>query len=63
MLMLPNDKLLKFNFCNFTCIVKSKMQPTIDILSMIMNWMLGHMYIIVLSLFILICLSNENLNR
>jgi hypothetical protein len=29
MLIPPNDKMLHFNFCNFKCIVASKMQPTI----------------------------------
>jgi len=37
MLIPPNDKMLDFSFCNFKCIVASKVQPTINILSIMMN--------------------------
>jgi hypothetical protein len=40
-----------------------KMQPAIDILWIIMNWMSHHMSIIMLGLFILMCLSIENPNK
>jgi len=59
----PNDIMLDFNLCNFKCIVASKMQPTIDILWIMMNWMLHHMSIIMLGFFILVCLSIENPNK
>ncbi len=29
MLITPNGKMLDLNFCNYKCIVASKMQPTI----------------------------------
>jgi hypothetical protein len=37
MLIPPNDKMLDFNICSFRCIVTSKVQPTIDIFSIMMN--------------------------
>jgi hypothetical protein len=37
MLISPNDKMLDFNFCSFRCIVTSKIQLIIDILSIIIN--------------------------
>jgi len=39
----PNGKMLDFNFCSFMCIVTSNVQPTMDILSIMMNWIFGHM--------------------
>jgi hypothetical protein len=63
MLIPSNDIMVNFNLYNFKCIVASKMQPTIDILWIIMNWMLHHMSIIVLGLFILVCLLIENPNK
>ncbi len=33
----PNGKMLYFNFCNFKCIMESKMQPIMDISSIMMN--------------------------
>jgi hypothetical protein len=41
----------------------SKVQPTIDISSIMMNWILGHMYMIELGLLILVCLSINNANK
>jgi hypothetical protein len=38
-------------------------QPTIDISSIMMNWILGHMYMIELGLLILVCLSINNANK
>jgi len=37
MLIPPNDKMLDFSFCNFKCIVTSKVQPTMDISLIMMN--------------------------
>jgi hypothetical protein len=37
-----NGKKLYFNFCNFRYIVANKVQPIIDISSIMMNWILGH---------------------
>jgi hypothetical protein len=37
MLIPPNGKMLDFNFCNFKCIMASKVQPTMDISSIMMN--------------------------
>jgi hypothetical protein len=37
MLIPSNGKMLDFNFCRFKCIVASIMQPTVDILSIMMN--------------------------
>jgi hypothetical protein len=37
MLILSNSKILNFSFCNFKCIVANKMQPTMDISSIMMN--------------------------
>ncbi len=37
MLIPPNGKMLDFSFCNFKCIVASKLQPTMDILLIMMN--------------------------
>ncbi len=33
----PNGKMLNSSFCNFKCIVASKVQPTMDISSIMMN--------------------------
>jgi hypothetical protein len=43
MLILPNGKMSYFSFCSFKCIITSNVQPTMDILSMMMNWIFGHM--------------------
>ncbi len=37
MLIPPNGNMLNFSFCNFKCIVASKVQPTMDISSIMMN--------------------------
>jgi hypothetical protein len=37
MLIPPNGKMLDFIFCNFKCIVASKVQPTMDNLSIMIN--------------------------
>jgi hypothetical protein len=37
MLIPPNGKMLDFNFCNFKCLVASKVQPSMDILLIMMN--------------------------
>ncbi len=37
MLIPPNGKMLDFSFCNFKCIMASKMQPTMDNSSIMMN--------------------------
>jgi hypothetical protein len=44
MLIPPNGKMLYFNFCNFKCNVASKVQPTMDISSIMMNQIFGHMF-------------------
>jgi hypothetical protein len=49
-LILPNGKRLNLNFCSFKCIVASKVQPTIDILSIMMNGILSHTFVIALGL-------------
>jgi hypothetical protein len=50
MLIPPNGKSLNYYFCSFKCIVASKVQPTIDILSIMMNGILSHMSMIMLGL-------------
>jgi hypothetical protein len=60
MLIPPNDKMLDFNFCSCRCIVTSKVQLTIDILSIMMNWISNHMSIIEVGLFTFTCLSIDN---
>jgi len=50
MLIPANGKRLNFNFCSFKCIVASKVQPTIDILSIMMNGILSHTLVITLGL-------------
>jgi hypothetical protein len=52
MLIPPSGKMLNFNFCSFRYIVASKVQPTIDISSIMMNWIYGHMLIIEVGFFI-----------
>jgi len=63
MLIPPNGKMLDFSFCNFKCIVARKVQPTMDISSIMMNWIFGHMFMIELSLLIIVCLSINNPNK
>ncbi len=63
MLIPPNDKMWDFIFCSFRCIVTSKVQPIIDILSIMMNWISNHMSIIEVGLFTLTCLSIDNPNK
>jgi hypothetical protein len=63
MLIIPNGKMLDFNFCSFKCIVASNVQPTMDILSIMMNWIFGHMFIIELNLLIIVCSSIDNPNK
>lgn len=63
MLIPLNGKKLYFNFCNFRYIVANKVQPTIDISSIMMNWILGHTSMIVFGLVIVVCLSIDNLNK
>jgi predicted ester cyclase len=46
MLIPPNGKRLDFNFYSFKCIVASRVQHAIDISSIMMNWILGHMSIL-----------------
>jgi hypothetical protein len=41
----------------------NKVQPTIDILSIMMNWISGHMSSIEVGLFTLVCLSIDNPNK
>ncbi len=55
MLILPNGKMSDFCLCNFKCIVTSKMQPTMDISSLMMNWIFGNMFMIELVLLIVMC--------
>jgi hypothetical protein len=59
----PNDKMLNFSFCSFRYIVASKVQPTIDISLIMMNWIYGHMPIIEVGLFTLACLLIKNPNK
>jgi hypothetical protein len=40
-----------------------QMQPTMDILSIMMNWIFGHMFMIELGLFIVECLLINNPNK
>jgi hypothetical protein len=63
MFILPNGKRLDLNLRNLKCIVASRVQPTIDILSIMMNWILGHMSMIVFGLVIMVCLSINNPNE
>jgi hypothetical protein len=63
MLIPPNGRRLDFNFCSFKCIVASRVQPTIDISLIMMNWILGHMSLIMLGLVIVACLSINNPNN
>ncbi len=60
-MFIPPSKMLDFNFCSFKCIVASNVQPTMDILSIMMNWIFGHMFII--DLLIIVCLSIDNPNK
>jgi hypothetical protein len=63
MLIPPNGKMLDFNFCNFKCIVASKVQPSMDISSIMMNLIFGHMLMIKLGLLIVVCLLINNPNK
>jgi len=63
MLIPLNGKKLDINFCNFRYIVANKVQPTIDISSIMMNWILGFTSMIVLGLVIVVRLSIDNLNK
>jgi hypothetical protein len=63
MFLFPNCKRLDLNLCNLKCIVASRVQPTIDISSIMMNWILGHMSMIVLGLVIVVCLSIDSPNE
>jgi hypothetical protein len=63
MLIPSNGKTLYFNLCNFKCIMANKVQPTINILLIMMNWMLGHTSMIELGLFVLVCLLIDNPNK
>ncbi len=63
MLIPPNGKMLNFNFCSFRYIVASKVQPPIDISSIMMNWIYGHMPITEVGLFTLACLLIKNPNK
>jgi len=63
MLIPLNGKKLYFNFCNFRYIVANKVQPIIDISSIMMNWILGHTSMNVLGLAIMVCLSIDNFNK
>ncbi len=63
MLIPPNGKMLDFIFSNFECIVASKVQPTMDNSSIMMNWIFGHIFMIELGLLIVLCLSINNPNK
>jgi hypothetical protein len=63
MFILPNVKMLDFDFYSFECIIASQVQPIIDISSIMKNWVFGHMFIIEVGLFTLMCLSNDNPNK
>jgi hypothetical protein len=58
-----NGKKLYFNFCNFRYIVANKVQPIIDISSIMMNWILGHTSMNVLGWVLMLCLSIDNFNK
>jgi hypothetical protein len=60
MLIPSNGKTLYFSLCNCKCIVASKVQPTINILLIMMNWILGQTSMIELGLFVLVCLLIDN---
>jgi biotin transporter BioY len=63
MLIPSNGKTLYFNLCSFKCIVVSKVQPTINILLILMNWILGHTSMVELGLLVLVCLVIDNPNK
>lgn len=63
MLIPSNVKMLYFNFYSFECIMASEVQPTIDISSIMKNWVFGRMSIIEVGLFTLMCLSIDNPNK
>jgi len=63
MLIPPNGKMLYFNLCSFKCNVASKVQPTIDISSIMINYIYGHKSIIEVGLFTLACFSIDNSNK
>ncbi len=54
--------MLDFNLCSFKCMVVSKVQFIIDILSIMIYCILGHMFVIELDLFMVVCLYIDNLN-
>jgi hypothetical protein len=58
----PNCRRLDYFFCSFKCIVTSRVQPTIDVLLIMMNWISGHTSLIVLGLVIVACLLIDNPN-
>ncbi len=63
MLIPPNGRRLDFYFCSFKCIVASRVQPTIDVLLIMMNWILGHTSLIMLGLVIVAYLLIDNPNN
>jgi hypothetical protein len=63
MLIPPNGKMIDLNFCSFKCIVASRVQPTIDISLIMMDWISGYTSLIVLGLVIVVCLSTDNFNN
>jgi hypothetical protein len=42
----PNGNIIVLNFCNFKCIIMNMLQSTIEISSIIMNSIMGHISII-----------------
>jgi hypothetical protein len=54
--------MLDFNYCNFKCIMASKVQST-DISWIMMNWIFGHMFMIMLGLLIVVRLLINNPNK
>ncbi len=63
MLIPPNGKMLYFNLCSFKCNMASKVQPIIDISSIMINYIYGHKSIIEVGLFTLACFSIDNPNK
>lgn len=63
MLIPPNVKILDLDFYSFECIMASQVQPINDISSIMKNWVFGHMSIIEVGLFTLMCLSDDKLNK
>jgi hypothetical protein len=58
MLIAPNGEML-----DFKCIVVSKLQPTMDNSSIMMNWIFFHMFMIELGLLVVVCLLINNPNK